>query len=130
MEGLVRSYEYVVVDSPGGLEHLNRKLFSDVDAIVQIVDASKKARANLDRARVILSEVGMTFKYIYVVAGAGVPESLEKEFAATGSAKYLGRIPDDETIVTANMNGDSLLDLPADSPAANAVAEILKKTEL
>jgi CO dehydrogenase maturation factor len=130
MEGLVNGYNYVVVDSPGGLEHLNRKLFSDVDAIIQIVDASKKARANLERSRVILAEVGVTFKYVYVVAGAGVPESLEKELAAAGSAKYLGRIPDDEAIVTANMNGDSLLDLPADSPAVSAVAEILKKTEL
>ncbi|MHC4663327.1 MAG: ATP-binding protein [Planctomycetota bacterium] len=130
MEGLLRSYRYVVIDSPGGLEHLNRRLINDVDAVIHIVDASKKARANLERSRAILSEVGILFKHLYIVAGPRVPESLENDLKSIELAEYIGKIPEDETISAANMDGNSLFDLPGNSPAYSALCVIMEKVDI
>jgi CO dehydrogenase maturation factor len=126
MARLLKNYRYVVVDSPGGLEHLNRKLHNEVDALVQIVDASRKARENFERGRKILLEIGIVCKNLCLVAGRDAPADLEKELSNIEGAKYLGKIPHDEAVAAANMIGRSLLDIASDSPAARAVAQFME----
>jgi CO dehydrogenase maturation factor len=40
---LVENYKYTLIDSPAGLEHLNRRITSKVDDIFDVLDPSKKA---------------------------------------------------------------------------------------
>ncbi|MCK4618032.1 AAA family ATPase, partial [Candidatus Aerophobetes bacterium] len=47
---LSRNYDYTLIDSPAGLEHLNRKVMSKVNEIFAIVDPSKKSFDNIKRA--------------------------------------------------------------------------------
>ncbi len=42
LESLTKNYKYVLIDSPAGLEHLNRRITSKVDDILDILDHSKK----------------------------------------------------------------------------------------
>jgi len=41
LESLTKTYKYVLIDSPAGLEHLNRRITSKVDDIFDIIDPSK-----------------------------------------------------------------------------------------
>ena len=50
LEGLTKSYTYVLIDSPGGLEHLNRRIASQVDDIFDIIDPSQKSFNHVERA--------------------------------------------------------------------------------
>jgi len=43
LESLTKNYKYILVDSPAGLENLNRRITSNVDDVFDILDHSKKS---------------------------------------------------------------------------------------
>ncbi len=125
---LSRNYDYTLIDSPAGLEHLNRKVMPKVNEIFAIVDPSKKSFDNLKRARRIMEEIGIKYNNFYVVANykfssQDMRESIEKR---TG-LRYLGKINYDKSLEEYTFNGKSLLDLPENSPAYVSVKKIMEK---
>lgn len=127
LERLTKVYKYVLIDSPAGLEHLNRKITSDVDAIIDIIDPSKKAFNHVQRAHKIAKEIGITFNNFFIVGGYRFPRSLEETVEETTGLPYLGKIAYDEGVESYVLNGQSLLQLPNTSPAYKSIKEILKK---
>jgi CO dehydrogenase maturation factor len=124
---LVKTYNYVLIDSPAGLEHLNRKIASDVNTIIDIIDPSKKAFNHVKRAYKIAEEVNIAFDDFYIVGGYRFPRSLEGRVEEVTGLKYLGKIANDANVERAVLDGRSLLQLPRTSPAYNSVAEIMKR---
>jgi CO dehydrogenase maturation factor len=124
---LVKTYQYVLIDSPAGLEHLNRKIASDVNTIIDIIDPSKKAFNHVKRAYKIAEEVDIAFDDFYIVGGYRFPSSLEGRVEEETGRKYLGKIAHDETVERAVLDGRSLLQLPSTSPAYHSVTEIMKR---
>ena len=61
LESLTKSYQYVLIDSPAGLEHLNRRLTSNVNDIFDVLDHSKKSLDHVRRAYRIAQEVEIKF---------------------------------------------------------------------
>src|SRR3972149_9658967 len=43
LESLTKNYKFVLIDSPAGLEHFNRRIASKVDDIFEILDHSKQS---------------------------------------------------------------------------------------
>ena len=127
LERLTRTYRYILIDSPAGLEHLNRKIASQVDDIFDIIDPSKKSFEHVKRAHRIAKEVGIDFENFYVVGGYRLPETLESEVGEKTGLKYLGRIPYDKNVEHYCFTGKSLLELPRSSSAYQSVKEILMK---
>jgi len=127
LEGLTKTYEYILIDSPAGLEHLNRRIASKVDDIFDIIDPSKKSFNHVERAYKIAKEVKIQFKNFYVVGGYRFPEDLEPEVEKRTRLKYLGKIAYDRKVENYVVSGTSLLELPSSSPAYNSVKELMKK---
>jgi len=127
LEGLTKTYKYVLIDSPAGLEHLNRRIASKVDDIFDIIDPSKKSFNHVERAYKIAKEVKIEFKNFYVVGGYRFPEDLEPEVEKRTRLKYLGKIAYDRKVENYVVSGTSLLELPSSSPAYNSVKELMKK---
>ncbi len=127
LEGLTKTYRYVLIDSPAGLEHLNRRITSQVDDIFDIIDPSQKSFHHVDRAYKVAKEVAIDFKNFYVVAGYRVPEELEANVEKKIKLRYLGKIAYDKEVENYVLSGKPLLDIPSSSPAYNSVKEILKK---
>lgn len=123
---MAKSYEYTIVDSPGGLEHLNRRIISDIDDVFVILDPSKKALNNVERMKKIASEIDIHFKNIYLVADHRFSSSAE-EYVQSMKEKYVGKIDYDKNIEEYIWSGKSLLELPEDSPAFSSVTKILTK---
>ncbi|MCW3980486.1 MAG: AAA family ATPase [Candidatus Bathyarchaeota archaeon] len=127
LEGLTKTYQYVLVDSPGGLEHLNRRVASQVDDIFDIIDPSQKSFKHVERAYRVAREVNIEFNNFYVVAGNRVPSKLEGEVQERIKLKYLGKIAYDKDIENYAIIGKPILDIPSTSVAFKSVKELMAK---
>jgi len=127
LEGLTKTYRHILIDSPAGLEHLNRRIASKVDDIFDIIDPSRKSFNHVERAYKIAKEVKIDFKNFYVVGGYRFPEALEAEARKKIQLEYLGKIAYDKKVEDYILLGKSLLELPSSFPAYNSVKELMKK---
>jgi CO dehydrogenase maturation factor len=126
LESLTKNYKYILVDSPAGLENLNRRITSTVNDVFDILDHSKKSQDHVKRAFKIAKEVDMKFDNFYLVGGYRFPSELGKQAEADLGFKYLGKISADEVLDEYVLNGKSLLDLPSNSAAYASVKVIMK----
>ena len=127
LTSLTKSYKYVLIDSPGGLEHLNRRIASKVDDIFDIIDPSQKSFHHVERAYKVAKDVQIEFNNFYVVGGNRVPQELEAEVAERTKLEYLGKISYDKEVENSVLYGKTLLDLPETSVAYKSVKKILRK---
>ena len=126
LESLTKNYKYILIDSPAGLENLNRRITSTVSDIFDILDHSKKSFDHVKRAVRIVKEVDMKFDNFYLVGGYRFPAELGKQAEDDLKFKYLGKIAEDEQLDDYVLNGKSLIDLPKDNQAYLSVKNILK----
>lgn len=122
---ITRQYEYILIDAPGGLEHLNRRITENVDIIFDIMGPSSKSFAHVRRAHRVIQEVGITFDRFYIVGGYAFPENLRARASGETSLPYLGTIADDPQVAARVLAGESLLDIPPASTAYRSVGSIL-----
>jgi len=127
LESLTKTYKYVLVDSPAGLENLNRRITSDVNDIFDILDHSKKSQDHVRRAIRIMKEVDMKYQKFYLVGGYRFPAELGVQAETDLKMEYLGKIAQDEKLDDFVLNGKSLIDLPSGNKAYLSVKNILKK---
>jgi len=123
---IASNYTYTLIDSPAGLEHLNRKVVSDVDDTFIILDPSKKALKEVERISELAKILNINVKNFYTIGNFRFNENIEKYFQDK-YRNYLGGIVFDVNVENYNMQGKSLLKLPQDSPAGLSVKKILKK---
>ena len=122
---ITKQYRYILIDSPGGLEHLNRKIANDVDIIFDILGPSSKSFAHVRRAHRVIQEVGIRFDRFYVIGGYGFPGNLNARVENETGLPYGGKIEEDPYVADHVMAGTSLLDIPRQSPAYRSVSLIL-----
>jgi CO dehydrogenase maturation factor len=127
LESLTKNYKYILVDSPAGLENLNRRITSKVDDIFDILDHSKKSLDHVLRANRIAKEVDMQFENFYLVGGYRFPADRGEEAEKELKFKYLGKIVADPTLDEFVLEGESLLGLSSDNEAYLSVKAILQK---
>jgi CO dehydrogenase maturation factor len=122
---VTRQYRYILIDSPGGLEHLNRKIASDVDIIFDVMGPSSKSFAHVRRAHRVIQETGIRSDRFFVLGGYAFPRDLNDRVAAGTGLPYGGKIEEDTLVAERVMAGRSLLDIPVESPAYQSVSIIL-----
>ena len=128
LESLTKNYKYVLIDSPAGLEHLNRRIASKVNDVFEILDHSKKSLDHVKRAYKIAKEVEMEFDNFYLVGGYRFPAELGDKAEETLKFKYVGKIAADSKLDDFVLEGKSLLDLPPENSAYASVKAILRNT--
>jgi CO dehydrogenase maturation factor len=119
-----KNYANIVVDSPAGLEHLNRKVTPNIDDLFIILDPSQKSIKHVARVKKIAKEVGINYQHLYLVGNYEFDDEAEQRLQATGET-YLGRVEYDANVKDYNLKGESLLNLPDSSPACLSVRRIL-----
>lgn len=127
LQDLARTYTYILIDSPAGLEHLNRRIASQVDDIFDVIDPSLKSFHHIERAYRIAKEIEIEFKNFYIVAGYRVPPELEEDITKRTTLKYLGKIEYDKDVEERVFAGKPLLELPPSSPACKSVTRLMEK---
>ena len=122
---ITKNYEYILIDSPGGLEHLNRKIASNVDIIFDVMGPSAKSFAHVRRAYRVIGEVGISFKQFYVIGGYAFPPDAGARVAAETNLPYPGNIVNDAEVAAHVLAGRSLLEIPDYSVAFRSVCKIV-----
>jgi len=124
---MTRNYRYILIDSPAGVEHLNRKIVSGVNDIFDILGASSKSFEHVKRAFRIAHEVGILFDHFYIVGGNQMPGDFMIPEPEEPQQHYLGTIVFDPGVQEAVLHGRSLLELSEDSPMVRSVSDLMKK---
>ena len=127
LQSLSKNYRYVLIDSPAGLEHLNRKITDRVSDIFDVLGPSHKSFENVKRACRIIEELKIGFDRFYLVGGPLFPEGLARDAEEKTGRPYLGKIAFDEQVQEAAIAGRSLLDLPSSSRGYQSVKQLMEK---
>ncbi len=126
MEVLGKNYPYIGMDNEAGMEHMSRLTTKDVNLLVLVSDPSwrgiQAARRLKDLAQALKVVVGRAVLLVNRVTNGLSPRS-EAEIAAQG-LDLVGLIPQDPLIAEFDSQGRPTYNLPADSPALQAVYAI------
>ncbi len=126
MERIVDNYPVTVIDTAAGMEHISRQTISEVDILLVVTDNSRRGLGTAERIRDIANEIGMKFDRMYVVANKVTDETrdrVEKNASELG-LDVIGTVPYDPQLAEIDLQGRPLIELPANSTAVMAVAEI------
>jgi len=127
-EDLLTSYEWLVMDSEAGMEHLSRRTAARVDHLVLVINRNPLSIDCARRITEVIASVKNDVRNKHVLIN-GVPENAVQsvqEKAADLDAPYLGHIPYDEAVEENIFSGRSLYDL-VDSRAVDNMAEMMQK---
>lgn len=122
---MTKQYQHTLIDSPAGLEHLNRRITSEVDHVFDILDSSKKSLDHVKRVHRIMKELHIIYDTFSLIGGREFPHHLSQTAEQETGLRFLGSIAYDEALREYVMQGRSLLNLPSDSPAYVSVRQIL-----
>jgi CO dehydrogenase maturation factor len=116
-------YRAVVIDNEAGLEHLSRRTNGQVDVMLVVCHATllgaRTAMRVVELMRSLELEIGEALLVLNLADGRLAPE-LEAEFAKTG-LEILGHVPADPQVAEFEMRQQSLLEMPGDAGAVQAV---------
>ncbi|MDW7650341.1 MAG: AAA family ATPase [Bacillota bacterium] len=132
LENLRANYDYVAVDNEAGLEHLSRRIISQVDTLIVVSDAAARSIRSAARVHDIVKSVNLDVKELYLVVtkvtGNEIDE-LQGEIEKTG-LKLIGTVPLDPMVAEYDVKGKALIDLPDEAAAVQAVNKILDQLNL
>lgn len=130
IDSLARGYDYTIVDTEAGLEHLSRRTTASVDDMIVVTDPSLHGFNTAERIKNLAKELGIKFKHLYLVVNRVSREKLASEKVRSIGLEFVGVIPEDVNVAEYNLIGKSLLELPEYSLAVKAVDEITEKIRL
>ena len=129
LDELNRKYRYLVLDNEAGMEHLSRRTTQNVDLLLavsgpSVVDlrAARRIRELAEGLDLVIRQKGLLLNR----ADAPLSEVQRAAIAQTGLEVW-GTIPSDENVVARSLLGQSILDLPKDSPALVALSQALDR---
>ena len=127
IDGLSDSYTYVVMDNEAGMEHLSRKTTEDVDVLLLVSNNTVKGARAIARIIELTNELKLHIKKKIVVINL-VPGKLDPLVADELKQLDLRAdviIPEDKNLYRYDLEQKSLMEMPDDSPAVQAVARLM-----
>lgn len=130
-----KDYKALVIDNEAGMEHLSRRTDGRVDVMLVVcpptVIGARTALRIVELVKSLHLEIGGCYLVLNQCEGPVSPD-LAAQFAATG-LEQLATIPVDPAVAQYDVRGQSVNDLPGNSPAVVAVdglvARILERSK-
>jgi len=132
IDRLASNYDYVVIDSEAGMEHISRQTTKDVDILLIISDLTMRGISAAGRTKELIGELRTHVDRIVLVVNRvtnGLPNEIEEAIEETG-LDLIGVLPEDQGMAKLETVGAPLIDLSPQSPLQKAVLEIAKKLGL
>jgi CO dehydrogenase nickel-insertion accessory protein CooC1 len=98
----------------------------DINDLFVVLDPSEKSAKHIDRIKYVTKGVNISYNKFYLVGNYRFTEEIETYLLRSGE-KYLGRIAYDPLVREHNLKGESLFNIPEDSPSAMSVKKILQE---
>lgn len=122
------NFDYIVIDGEAGIEQINRRVMEKVTHLLLVTDSSRKGTQVIQTIRKVADELVM-----YERVGAVVNRVLSAESVMlidTGDIPVLSYIYSDERLAEADLKGESILALPADTELVRGAGEVLDRMGL
>ncbi|MDD1679395.1 MAG: carbon monoxide dehydrogenase maturation protein, partial [Methanomicrobiales archaeon] len=126
MEYLEKEYQWLVVDSEAGMEHLSRRTVGMPDILLVTSDPSARGIRTADRIRDLAVSIGIEKDRIFLVLNRVKSSS---EIWKEGDTSIFGIVPEDPEVEAADINGNPLAGLSKNIPARIAVRSLLQKVK-
>jgi len=122
------SYEYVVMDTEAGLEHLSRRVAPNIDALIVVVNENPLTTDCARRIVETLPGIKASVGAAYLLLNRVRPQRIEtvRQLVADLDINYLGCVPDDPEFEQAVFDRRSIYGL-ADTPAVRAIDEAMNR---
>jgi len=128
MNTLSANYAHVVIDNEAGLEHLSRRTTQRIDDLLIVSDPSPRgirAAARISRLlKELDSRVGKKFLILNRVRGP-LPGSVGSLIRETG-LDHVASVLEDDHLLRMDQEGNSIWDIPTDSPVYRTIHRLLK----
>ncbi|MCR6544276.1 AAA family ATPase [Dehalobacterium formicoaceticum] len=132
MEALGNNYDFVLVDSEAGMEHISRLTIPRIDIMFVVSDSSARGIRTARRIHDLIRELHADIGEVYLVVTHTIENSLTSladEIAQTG-LQLIGDIPRDKLISQYDIMGKPLFDLPDEAISLKAVDKILQQANI
>lgn len=121
LDQLATRYNFVVLDNEAGMEHLSRRTTNKVDLLCIIAEPSPVGEMTARRIFELTKALAIEVKQTGIIWNkTETPRQLDKIL-------NFGCIPCDQAVMDASMQGKTIFDIPPQSPALQAVRDILDK---
>lgn len=128
VDEMADNYRYVVLDNEAGMEHLSRRTTHNMNIMFAVTDSSVRGIRSAGRIKELAAElklnIGKLLLIVNRVPGGVLEEATKAEVEKLG-IELAGVIPSDENVYQYDLEGKATFDLPGDSPAVRAVAQIM-----
>ena len=129
---MAKNYEYVVIDSEAGMEHISRQTTQDVDILIIITDPTMRGLTAAARVRDLIKEMRTKVDKVFLVINRvrnGLPPELAKAVQDFG-LNLITTIAEDPNLADLEIKGRPIIELPEGSPLRAGVQEIITKSGL
>jgi CO dehydrogenase maturation factor len=129
IDGICKTYDYVIMDNEAGMEHLSRRTTRDVDHLLLVSDASLRGLAAAESMLALSKELEISVRKTHLIVNRIVgelPATWDDKINRMG-VPLLAKIPYDAQLVEFDSNGRPLVELPTDAPISQAVAQIARQ---
>jgi len=129
IDNLSSYYDYVVIDTEAGLEHLSRRTTQNVDTMIVVTDPSKRGLGTAKRIKKLAEELDIKFKNIYVVANKVDEKTADivEKYARELGLKLIGKLPYSEEIARYDLHGIPLFKIDENNEVYKEVEKIVER---
>jgi CO dehydrogenase maturation factor len=132
IDRLGQNYEYLVIDSEAGMEHISRQTTRDIDILLIVSDLTQRGIKTAAVMKGLIGEMRTRVGRICLVINRS-PNGLPPEIADTISRhgfEMVATLPQDPYIADLEIKGLPTTQLPPQSPLRAAVGELVGKIGL
>jgi CO dehydrogenase maturation factor len=129
LERLTGNYPYVVMDNEAGMEHISRLTTKNVDVLLIVADASRRAVQAALRIHQLSKDlnIGVGRSFLVINQSKSEPTDAVYEMISQNGLELGGIIPEDSAVYEYDADGRPTVDIPEDNPAVQAAFAIFDK---
>ena len=118
------NFDYVVIDGEAGIEQVNRRVMERVTHMLLISDTSVRG-LNVAKTIKEVADTAIGYEKLGLILNRLRGEAEKEQLSVPHELNYIGWIPEDDTIRTTDIQGQSILEI-ADCPAMQASKNCLR----
>jgi len=132
IDRLAKNYDYTVIDSEAGMEHISRQTTRDVDFLLIVSDVTMRGVTTAARMKDLIKEMRTQVGKVSLAVNRvknGLPQEIGKAIGDFG-LDLVATVPEDQNLTELDIKGKPIVELPENSPLRQAAKEIISKFAL
>lgn len=127
IESISQDFDILLIDCEAGLEQINRMVIESVDIILIITDISLRSIETADSIRRSAKKFTKYKKLGIIINKVKGNIDIIIEKLSSLQLSIIGQIPEDPNIIEFDLLGNSIIDIPKNSPSKMAINQFLKE---